>query len=104
MKKKKKSPVLIITIILFGVYLALYYLSEHGYYDIQERNKMLLTEEAMKQFEEDVSKGLDVSINDYLPETSIEYRNNVSKLGYKSGKAIEEFVTKGIVLGSLVSD
>lgn len=94
--KKKKNPVLIVVVILFGVYLALYYLAESGYYDYKEYNKMMMTEEAMKQFESDVAAGKDITLNDYLQTNYKDYSNNVSKLGLKTSEALESFVTKGI--------
>ena len=106
--KKKINPVLLTTIILFGIYMALYYMAETGYYDYKEYNKMIVTEEAMKKFESDVSEGKDVSIENYITPQK-NYENKVSTLGLKASESIEKFMTKGIggffkVLGSLVSD
>lgn len=106
--KKKINPVLLTTIILFGIYMALYYMAETGYYDYKEYNKMIVTEEAMKKFESDVSEGKDVSIENYITPQK-NYENKVSNLGLKASESIEKFMTKGIggffkVLGSLVSD
>ena len=94
--KKKRSPLLIIIIILFGIYASLYYLAESGYYDYKEYNKMIMTEEAMKQFENDVAAGKDITLNDYLNTEFKDYSNNVSKLGLKTSETLENFVTKGI--------
>jgi len=108
MKKKRISPVLLVTIILFGIYMALYYMAETGYYEYKEYNKMILTEEAMKQFESDIKEGKDVSVENYItPEKN--YENKISNLGLKTSESLEKFMTKGIggffkVLGSLVSD
>ena len=62
MKKKKNNFVFVLTIVLFGIYMALYYMAETGYYEYKEYNKMIVTEEAMKQFERDISEGKDVSV------------------------------------------
>ncbi len=106
--KKKKNPVLIVVMVLFGVYLALYYLAESGYYDYKEYNKMVMTEEAMKKFENDIAAGKDITLNDYLESDYKDYSNNVSKLGLKTSETLENFVTKGIgsffkVLSKLVT-
>ena len=67
---------------------------------------MILTEEAMKRFERDVNEGKDITINDYISTNYKDYSNNVTKVGAKTGKFIEEFITGGIsrvikVLGKL---
>lgn len=93
---KKKNPLVIVLVILFGIYASLYYLSESGYYDYKEYNKMVMTEEAMKQFESDVASGKDITLNDYLETQYKDYSNNVSELGLKTSEALESFITKGI--------
>ena len=94
--KKKRNPLLIVVVVLFGIYASLYYLAESGYYDYKEYNKMILTEEAMKRFEQDVANGKDITLNDYLDTQFKDYSNNVSKLGLKTSETLENFVTKGI--------
>ena len=106
---KKKNPVIIILIILFGIYMAIYYAMASGYYEYKEYNKMILTEEAMKRFEEDVSNGKDISIEEYITKTNKDYSNKVSDLGLKAGESLETFVTKGLgnffkVIIKLVTD
>lgn len=109
MKKKKKNPLLIITIILFGIYTALYFMSSAGYYEYKEYNKMIITEEAMKKFEQDVSEGKDISINNYITTEYKDYSNKISDLGLKTGESIEKFMTEGLggffkVVSKLVTD
>lgn len=108
MKKKKNNFVFVLTIVLFGIYMALYYMAETGYYEYKEYNKMIVTEEAMKQFERDISEGKDVSVENYITPQK-NYENKVSNLGLKTSQSLEKFMTKGIggffkVIGSLVSD
>ncbi len=109
MKKKKKNPLLIITIILFGIYTALYFMASAGYYEYKEYNKMIITEEAMKKFEQDVSEGKDISINNYITTEYKDYSNKISDLGLKTGESIEKFMTEGLggffkVVSKLVTD
>lgn len=109
MKKKKKNPIVIITIILFGIYSALYYMAETGYYEYKEYNKMILTEEAMRRFENDVKEGKDISVENYITTSYKDYSNKISDLGLKTGESLENFMTKGIggifkVVTKLVSD
>ena len=96
MKKKKKNPVLIIIIILFGIYIALFTAFKGGYYEYKNYNKMVLTEEAMKKFENDVKEGKDLSVGEYLETEYKDYSNNMSKLGMKTGEYTEKLVTEGL--------
>lgn len=109
MKKKKRNPLLIITIILFGVYTALYYMASAGYYDYKEYNKMVVTEEAMKRFESDIQEGKDITINDYITTDYKDYSNKISDLGLKTGESLEKFMTEGLggffkIVSRLVTD
>lgn len=109
MPKKKKRPIMfIIFLILFGVYLALYYSYTFGYYDYKEYNKMKLTQEAMTKFENDVSNGKNVLLEDYITKEK-DYSSTVSKIGVLTGKYTEKIITKGIgsvfkVIGGFVSN
>ncbi len=109
MKKTKRNPVLIIVIILFGIYLATYYAMASGYYEYKEYNKMIMTEEAMARFEQDIKEGKDITIDDYITASNKDYSNKISDLGLKAGESLETFVTKGLgnffkVLSKLVTD
>jgi len=89
--------------------MALYYMAETGYYEYQEYNKMIVTEEAMKRFENDVSAGKDISLEEYVTSNYKDYSNKVSNLGLKTGESIENFITEGLggffkVVSKLVTD
>ena len=69
---------------------------------------MLLTKESMKQFEEDVKNGKDVSLSDYTFVQNRDYSSKVGDIGNKTSSIIESIMTKGIktsfgVLGRLLS-
>lgn len=106
MKKKKHNYLFIVTLVFFGIFLAIYFSYRGGYYEVKAHNKMVLTEEAMKRFEEDVSSGKDISINNYIESDYKDYSNRVTEAGVKIGKLTEDFVVEGIgavfkVLGKL---
>ena len=54
MKKKKHNPVLTILFILFIVYISLFIAGESGYYENKVNEKIVLTNENIKKFEDDV--------------------------------------------------
>ena len=100
MKKKKRNYFLIVLSIFFFSYLALLFAYSNGYYEYKEHNKMVITEEAMKQFEEDVSSGKNIEINDYITDEYRDYSSTFSKLGVKTGELLDDVFSDG--LGSVV--
>lgn len=83
MKIKPKKIFNTILLCLFVLFVALYVASENGYYEYQNKEKKEFTEEKMKQFEEDVKKGKQINLNDYLKQDIKNYDNKITKLGNK---------------------
>ncbi len=110
MKKKENKyrwfwyPFYIILICFVALSIAL----ESGYYESRIHDKVTLTEEQIKLFEEDVKNGKAVDMMDYVVDDYVDYSNTVSRLGQSIGNGIEGFMTEGIsslfdVIGSLIS-
>ncbi len=95
-KKKKANPVLIFIIIMFIVFISLYFAGITNLYQYGQYNKMTITKEAMEKFESDVDSGKNIKIEDYLDTTTKDYTTPISKLGNKTSKMVETFMTKGI--------
>ena len=93
---KKKNHFKTLLIFLFIVFIVLYFAKQNGYYDYTEYNKMKVTENAIKRFEEDVLEGKEIDPENYLETRYKDYSNNMSKLGLKTGQLIENIMTKGI--------
>ena len=96
MKTKKHNYLFIVTLILFGIYSAIYFSYKGGYYEVKNHNKMVLTQEAMKRFEEDVNSGKDISISNYINNDYKDYSNKITDMGVKIGTFTESFVIDGI--------
>lgn len=94
--KNKKNYFLIFLFLLFIAFLALYLSGLTGYYEYREYNKMIITKEAMEKFEQDVSEGKNVSIEEYITSNYKDYSNSISRLGLKTGEFINNFINKGI--------
>lgn len=93
---KSSNKLLKILLFMFVGFLILTISKETGLYEYQVHNKTILTKEAMLKFENDVEKGKDISINDYLESEYKDYSNIVSKTGSNLNKFIELFMNKGI--------
>lgn len=97
--KKKKNLLPIIIIIFFSVFLILYISKEAGYYDYKVHEKAIMTEEAIKKFENDIKEGKDVKSSDYLVYEYIDYSNKFTNAGYNIGNLIEKVMNKSLKKG-----
>ncbi len=95
-EKKKGSWFFKLLGVLFVLYLSLTIAIEAGYYEAKVSEKTTITEEAMKQFEEDVRNGKDVDITDYVTEIHQDYANTTTKAGVAFSNTVETFMSKGI--------
>ena len=98
-----------IIIILFVIFIALYISQSSGYYEYEQYKKVALTNEQIKQFEEDIKKGKNIDLKDYAGETKKEYGNKISNAGLKLSQKIEDYVHKFISgafesLGNMVKE
>lgn len=84
---------------MFVCFLALYIVGLTGYFDYKQHEKMLLTKENMKLFEQDIKEGKQVDLKDYMLDEEYDYNNNVSRLGMDLSNNIQKY-TK-IVLGGI---
>ncbi len=85
-----------ILLALFIAFLAIYVSSATGYYEFEQHNKMVLTEEKIREFEQDVADGKEVDIKNYIVKDTPSYQNNLSKLGNSFSTHLESFVQSGI--------
>ena len=96
MNKKIVKIVVYTTVIIF---LCSYFIETSGYYEYNLQHRKNLTEEGIKQFEEDVKEGKDIDINDYLKQTNIDYSNKLTKTtsnaSIKLNNYIKEILTNG---------
>ena len=89
MKKILKFS-LIIFIIIFII---IFFSYQNGYYIDKNRQTMILTEEKIKEYENDLKNGVDVSNKDYLVIAE-NYDNDYTRLSLKLSKKIENIFSK----------
>ena len=89
--------------LLGGAFLILFFIiyigQATGFYQIAENRKVALTEEAILRFEADVKEGKDVSLEDYLSNTNIDYSNTLTKttsnISIKLNKYLKTILVNG---------
>lgn len=76
---KYKSLVKFFCIIILFIFLCSYFIEKSGYYEYNLQAKKNLTEEQMRQFEEDVRNGKDIDLDSYLRSTTVDYSNKLTR-------------------------
>ena len=86
----------LIIIILVFLFFVLYFMQDSGYNEYTRNRENMLTEEEIKEYEEDIEAGKDVTIKDYLNKDNVNYDNKVSDLGLDLSELIGDVFNKGM--------
>lgn len=105
MRKKRVAKLFIYLILV--LFLFSYALEKSGYYEYNLQDKKNLTNEEIKQFEEDVKSGKDIDINDYLKSNKVDYSNKLTKTASSVSLNLNKYLKKTLnntfdILGKLV--
>jgi len=92
MRKKKKNPILKVLGILFVIFMALYIANMSGYYESKIRDRVIVTEAGIKEFEEAIKNGEKIDITSFLSTDREDYSSSMSNLGENVTSSIENFV------------
>lgn len=83
-------------IFLFLAYSVLYLSEGAGYFEYEQHRNMVLTNEKIKEFEEDVKNGKNIDIGNYVESKAKDYSNSVSNFGLDVSKFVNTVVTDGL--------
>lgn len=89
------KKILKITFILLFIFFLSLYLSKYNNYYYE--NKRIMTDEAIKRFENDLKEGKKINADDYMIKTK-DYNNRISRLGIKTSSIIEKTFNKSLKL------
>ena len=95
----KNKYLKLISIIILISFLSAYYISNSGYYEYRMQERTILTNEKIKEFEQDVKNKENIDIKTYLDTSEIYYYNNMTNLMYKisdNGTKITKKIIKTI--------
>ena len=93
-KKKKINIFLKLLLLLFIIYLVLYIVNMSGYYESKIRERTVLTEQKIKEFDELIQNGENVDIDSFLDSESIDYSNGLTHLGDNVTRSLEHTVNE----------
>ena len=86
----------LIVLILVFLFFVLYFMQASGYNEYTRNRENMLTEEQIKEYEEDIEAGKDVTIKDYLNKDKVNYDNKVSDIGLNLSELIGDVFNKGM--------
>lgn len=84
----------IIIFLLFGSFFITIIFSMSGYYQSSLQKKMILTNEAIEMFENDVKNGKEIDVNNYVLINKKNYDNKFTRFGRTISKNTEKFFSK----------
>lgn len=96
-KKKLRTKLFRFTFtILFAIFITLFVSNKYGYFEYQKHEQVTLTQEQIKQFEQDVKEGKNISLEDYKANTNKNYQTRLSQAGLNISNTVADFVKKGV--------
>ena len=93
--KQKKNWFLRIIMILFLIFISLFIVNKNGYYETKIKKETILTDQKIKEFENDIKEGKVVDINNYYVIDKKNYNNKFNKAGEKFGMVVNNAFLHG---------
>lgn len=104
-----KTITKLIIILLIIVFSTSYIISESGYYEYTMKQRTVITNEKIKEFESDIKNNENIDLKEYLSKDEIDYSNKFTNLVYNISDSSNKLTRKAIKyifkkLGSLIED
>ena len=104
-----KSIIKLVMIIILIVFISSYMIASTGYYEYTMRERTIITNEKIKEFEENIKNKENIDIKDYYNNKELDYSNKITTLVYNVSDNSNKLARKVIKylfkkLGSLVED
>lgn len=97
MLKNKKGNIFLKTLgCLFILFIALFIANMSGYYESKIKDRVIVTEEGIKKFEELVQSGEEIDVNSFLNTEREDYSSKMSNLGDNITSGVENFISNGV--------
>ena len=104
-----KSLIKLIILIIVIIFISSYLISSSGYYEYTMQQRTIITNEKIKEFENDIKNNENIDLKEYLNKEEIDYSNKITTLVYNISESSNNLARKAIKylfkkLGSLVED
>lgn len=85
----------ILTILLIS-FIAIFISNKYGYYEYKKHKQVMLTQEQITRFENDIKSGKDISLEDYAGTVKKNYQTKLSKAGLSISNKLSSLVKTGV--------
>ena len=104
---KSLSKLIIATTLI--IFIASYMISESGYYEYTMQQRSVITNEKIKEFEQDIKNNKEIDLIKYLSDDDINYSNKITTFVYNisdNSNKIARKVIKSLFrkLGTLIEE
>ena len=104
-----KSLIKLFILVIAIVFISAYLIASTGYYEYTMQQRTIITNEKIKEFEEDIKNNENIDIKDYFEKEEIDYSNKFTNLIYNISDNSNKLARKTIKylfkkLGSLVEE
>lgn len=104
-----KSIIKIILLLLVIIFISSYFVSLSGYYEYTMQQRTIITNDKIKEFENDIKNNKNIDIKEYFKEEELDYSNKFTTIVYNisenSSKLTKKIVKKIFQkLGNMVED
>lgn len=104
-----KGVLKIIFIIILIVFISSYIISSSGYYEYTMQQRTIITNEKIKEFEQDIKDNKEMDLTEYLEKNEISYSNKITNFVYNISDGSNKLARKVMKalfrkLGSLVEE
>ena len=98
-----------IVIVILIIFITSYLISESGYYEYTVQQRTIITNEKIKEFEQDIKDNKDIDLIDYLDKGELDYSNAFTNLVYRISDNSNKLAKKAMKylfkkIGSLIED
>ena len=93
---KIKSIIKFTSVSIIFIFLFAYFTEMSGYYEYSLANKKNLTDEQIKQFENDIRDGKNIDITTYQKSNTTDYSNNLTKTTSETNIKLNNYLKKVI--------
>lgn len=104
-----KTIIKLLLLLIAIAFISSYLVASSGYYEYQMQQRTILTNEQIKEFEEDIKNNQYIDLKDYSQKEQIDYTNKLTNFVYSISETSSD-ITKKVIkkifqkLGSMIED
>lgn len=77
-----KSIIKLLSILIIIAFISSYIIASSGYYEYTMQERTIITNEKIKEFEQDIKDNKEIDLKEYMSQEEIDYSNKFTTLVY----------------------